>query len=242
MADVYKPHPCTEREALERLAAEARRGAHYLERARLQMDASEWRRVTLWTIDQVGQATTPADAVDLERALPRLLVNRSLDSGATAIASDEYILIGGQLEPRSVVDVLRRLEAFATPARVSRLQTAAGEDVWLVHLLVDPRRWSGFNGLKALGLFAGWSELRCYPADGLRVFVPADISVPDDLFQAFSTMPRFSSSDFILRGPTTNVSTSSSGRHRPPSRPSCCRRVPSSIREKLVSRWTSASR
>jgi hypothetical protein len=185
MADVYKPHPCTEREALERLAEEARRGAHYLEKARLQIDASEWRRVTLWTIDQVGQATTPSDAVDLERGLPRLLVNRMIDSGRTAIPNDEYLLVGKQVQSRAVVDVLRRLEAFATPARVTRLQTPTRADLWLVHLLADERRSSGLIGLKRLGLFAGWNELSCHPADGLRVFLPAGISVPDDVFQAF---------------------------------------------------------
>jgi hypothetical protein len=185
MADVYKPHPCTEREALERLLAEARRGEPYLERARLQFDSSEWRRVTLWTIDQVGQTGVPSTAVNLEQGLPCLLMNRTADPGGAAAPNDEYMFAGTHVDARATVDLLRRLEAYATPARVTRLETFEGVDVWLVHVLVDERRWSGFNGLKSLGLFDGWNELKCYAADALRVFVPAALSVPADVFNAF---------------------------------------------------------
>jgi hypothetical protein len=185
MADVYKPHPCTEREALERLLAEARRGERYLERARLQFDSSEWRRVTLWTIDQVGQTAIPSSAVNLEQGLARLLMNRMADPAGAATANDEYVLAGTDVDTGAAVDLLRRLEAYATPARVTRLETSEGVGVWLVHVLVDARRWSGYSGLKSLGLFNGWNELKCYPADGLRVFVPAALSVPADVFEAF---------------------------------------------------------
>ena len=58
--DVYRPHACTEREALERLVAEAELGEDRLSRVRIDFDASVHRRITLWVPDVVGQAQPPA--------------------------------------------------------------------------------------------------------------------------------------------------------------------------------------
>ena len=75
MADVYRAHACTEREALERLAAEADLGRDRLSRVRVQFDSSIHRRITLWVPDVVGQPQPPASAVGLDEGLACLLVN-----------------------------------------------------------------------------------------------------------------------------------------------------------------------
>ena len=65
MADVYRAHACTEREALERLASEADLGPDRLSRVRVEFDSSTHRRVTLWVPDLVGQSQPPESAVGL---------------------------------------------------------------------------------------------------------------------------------------------------------------------------------
>ena len=84
MADVYRPHACTVREALERLAAEAELGQDRLSRARLEFDSSIHRRITLWVPDLVGQSQPPESAVGLDEGLARLLVNGTADSRRAA--------------------------------------------------------------------------------------------------------------------------------------------------------------
>src|SRR6185295_1668126 len=153
MADVYRPHACTEREALERLAAEAEAGGDRLSRVRIEFDSSVHRRITLWVPDLVGQSQPPESAVGVDEGLARLLVN-STTAGAgprrAAEPSHERLFITSHVSEDALVTTLRRLERFATPARVARLRSEAGgsaEDVWLIHVLVDRERHSGFSGL-----------------------------------------------------------------------------------------------
>jgi hypothetical protein len=188
MADVYAPRACTEREALDLLAAEAERGDGRLGKARLDFDTSVLRRVTLWLPDVVGQTELPASAVGLDVGLPRLLVNRAREATRVAELSHERLFITSRLEPDAVVRTLRKLEGFATPARVARLRSEGGADVWLVHVLVDPHRQSGFSGLEKLGLFRDWDGLACYSIDASRVFLTAGVLLPRDLLDPLSRL------------------------------------------------------
>jgi hypothetical protein len=181
MADVYRPHACTEREALERLASEAELGHDRLSRARIDFDSSIHRRITLWLPDLVGQSQPPESAVGLDEGLARLLVNTTADPRRAASPSDERLFITSRVSADAIVATLRRLERFATPARVARLQSAAGAEMWLLHVLVDRGRHSGFSGLEALGLFEGWQSLSVYESEGCRLFLTADISMARDL-------------------------------------------------------------
>ena len=132
MADVYRPHACTEREALERLASEAELGQDRLSRVRIDFDSSIHRRITLWVPDLVGQSQPPESAVGLDEGLARLLVNvttattGTADPRRAAEPSDERLFITSRVSADAIVATLRRLERFATPARVARLQSAAG--------------------------------------------------------------------------------------------------------------------
>ena len=131
MADVYRPHACTEREALERLASEAELGHDRLSRARIDFDSSIHRRITLWVPDLVGQSQPPESAVGLDEGLARLLVNATTgtaDPRRAAAPSDERLFITSRVSADAIVATLRRLERFATPARVARLQSAAGAE------------------------------------------------------------------------------------------------------------------
>ena len=180
MADVYRPHACTEREALERLAAEADLGHDRLARVRIDFDSSVHRRITLWVPDLVGQAQPPESAVDLDQGLARLLVNGTADPRRAADPSRERLFITSRVSADDVVALLRRLERFATPARVARLRSEAG-DVWLLHVLVDRDRHSGFSGLEALGLFEAWQSLSGYESEGCRLFLTAGVTLARDL-------------------------------------------------------------
>jgi hypothetical protein len=188
MADVYRPHACTEREALERLAAEADLGPDRLSRVRIEFDSSVHRRITLWAPDLVGQSKPPESAVDLDGGLARLLVNGVADPRRAAAPSDERLFITSRASADAVVATLRRLERFATPARVARLRSAAGapgnpegNTVWLLHVLVDRGRHSGFSGLEALGLFESWQSLSAYESEGCRLFLTAGVPLARDL-------------------------------------------------------------
>jgi hypothetical protein len=184
MADVYRPHACTEREALERLASEADLGQDRLSRVRIDFDSSVHRRITLWVPDVVGQSQPPKSAVNLDEGLARLLVNATTgiaEPRRAAEPSDERLFITSRVSADVVVATLRRLERFATPARVARLRSEAGEDVWLLHLLVDRGRHSGFSGLEALGLFESWHSLSAYESEGCRLFLTAGVSLARDL-------------------------------------------------------------
>ena len=181
MADVYRPHACTEREALERLAAEAELGPERLSRARIDFDSSIHRRITLWVPDVVGQSHPPESAVGVDEGLARLLVNGTADPRRAAAPSDERLFITSRVSADAVVATLRRLERFATPTRVARLQSAAGDDVWLLHVLVDRGRHSGFSGLEALGLFEAWQSLSAYESEGCRLFLTSGIPMTRDL-------------------------------------------------------------
>jgi hypothetical protein len=184
MADVYRPHACTEREALEHLASEAELGRERLSRVRIDFDSSVHRRITLWLPDLVGQPQPPTSAVDLDQGLARLLVNNTADPRRAAAPSDERLFITSRLSADAVVTTLRRLERFATPARVARLRSetgASGIDVWLLHVLVDGGRHSGFAGLEALGLFESWRSLSAYESEGCRLFLTAGVALPSDL-------------------------------------------------------------
>jgi hypothetical protein len=191
MADVYRPHACTEREALERLASEADLGQDRLSRVRIDFDSSIHRRITLWVPDLVGQAQPPQSAVGLDEGLARLLVNATTgtaDRHRAAAPSDERLFITSRLSADAVVATLRRLERFATPARVAKLRSEAGpaanpaaKDVWLLHVLVDHDRHSGFSGLEALGLFEHWHALSAYESEGCRLFLTAGVSLARDL-------------------------------------------------------------
>jgi hypothetical protein len=181
MADVYRPHACTEREALERLASEADLGQDRLSRVRIDFDSSVHRRITLWVPDLVGHSQPPDSAVGLDEGLARLLVNTSNDPRRAATPSDERLFITSRLSADTVVATLRRLERFATPARVGRLRSEAGDDVWLLHVLVDRRRHSGFSGLEAHGLFESWHSFSGYESEGCRLFVTAGVLLGRDL-------------------------------------------------------------
>jgi hypothetical protein len=181
MPDVYRPHACTEREALERLASEADAGQDRLSRVRIEFDSSVHRRITLWVPDLVGQSQPPQSAVGLDEALGRVLVNGSADSRRAAEPSHERLFITSGVSTDAVVATLRRLERFATPARVAKLRSEAGTDVWLLHVLVDRERHSGFAGLEALGVFESWQSLSGYESEGCRLFLTAGVSVARDL-------------------------------------------------------------
>ena len=192
MADVYRPHACTEREALERLASEADLGQDRLSRIRLEFDSSVHRRITLWVPDLVGQSQPPESAVGVDEGLARLLVNSTTATTATADPrraaepSHERLFImttASHVSADAVLATLRRLERFATPARVARLRSEGGalDDVWLLHVLVDRERHSGFSGLEALGLFDAWQPLSGYASEGCRLFLTAGVSLPADL-------------------------------------------------------------
>jgi hypothetical protein len=190
MADVYRPYACTEREALERLAAEAELGQDRLSRVRIDFDSSVHRRITLWVPDLVGQPQPPTSAVDINEGLAHLLVNATTVTSATtataeprraAAPSDERLFITSRVSADAVVATLRRLERFATPARVAKLRSEAGSDVWLLHVLVDRARHSGFSGLEALGLFEAWDSLSAYESEGCRVFLTTGLALARDL-------------------------------------------------------------
>ena len=184
MADVYRPHACTEREALERLAAEADLGQDRLSRVRIDFDSSVHRRITLWVPDLVGQSQPPAAAQGVDEGLARLLVNAATataDARRAAAPSEERLFVSSRVSAAVVVATLRRLERFATPARVAKLRSDTGADVWLLHVLVDRGRHSGFSGLEALGLFESWQALNAYESEGCRLFLAAGVSLPRDL-------------------------------------------------------------
>jgi hypothetical protein len=183
MADVYRAHACTEREALERLAAEADLGPDRLSRIRVDFDASIHRRITLWIPDLVGQPQPPESAVGLDEAIARLLVNvtAATDPRHAADPAAERLFISSRVSPKTVVTTLRRLERFSTPARVARLQSAAGADVWLLHVLADRSRHSGFSGLEAIGLLESWEPLSGYESEGCRLFLNADVPLSRDV-------------------------------------------------------------
>jgi hypothetical protein len=186
VASVYRPHACTEREALERLASEADLGEDRLSRVRIDFDASVHRRITLWVPDLVGQSQPPESAVGLDEGLARLLVNvttaitGTADPRRAAEPSHERLFISSRVSDDAVVAMLRRLERFATPARVARLRSEAGH-VWLLHVLIDRERHSGFSGVEALGLFESWQSLNGYESEGCRLFLTAGASIPRDL-------------------------------------------------------------
>jgi hypothetical protein len=181
MADVYRPHACTEREALERLASEADLGQDRLSRVRIEFDSSVHRRITLWVPDLVGQSQPPQSALGLDEGLARLLVNGISDPRRAAEPSHERLFITSRVSADALVTTLRRLERFATPARVARLRSQDGADVWLLHVLVDRERHSGASGLEALGLFESWDALSAYESEGCRLFLPCGVSLPRDL-------------------------------------------------------------
>jgi hypothetical protein len=198
VADVYRPFACTEREALERLASEAELGEERLSRLRIDFDSSIHRRITLWVPDLVGQSQPPQSAVGLDEGLARVLVNVTTPTAAAAdprraaTPSDERLFITSSVSADAVVATLRRLERFATPARVARLRSEtsaadnpaggpAGTEVWLLHLLVDRERHSGFAGLEALGLFESWHSLSAYESEGCRLFLTTGVSMPRDV-------------------------------------------------------------
>jgi hypothetical protein len=181
MADVYRPHACTEREALERLASESDLGSDRLSRVRIDFDSSVHRRITLWVPEVVGQSQPPASAVALDEGLARLLVNSTADPRRAAVPSDERLFITSRVSADAVVATLRRLARFATPARVARLRSGAGADVWLLHVLLDRGRHSGFSGLEALGLFESWHALSAYESEGCRLFLTTGVSLARDL-------------------------------------------------------------
>ena len=183
MADVYRAHACTEREALERLAAEAELGPDRLSRIRVDFDAGIHRRITLWIPDVVGPPQPPESAVGVDEAIARLLVNSTAatDPRHAADPAAERLFISSCVSPKTVVTTLRSLERFSTPARVAHLQSAAGVDVWLLHVLVDRARHSGFSGLEAIGLFEEWEPLSGYESEGCRLFVTAGVPISRDL-------------------------------------------------------------
>ena len=246
MADVYRPHACTEREALERLASEADLGQDRLSRVRIDFDSSVHRRITLWVPDLVGQSKPPESAVGLDEGLARLLVNvTTTDPTRAAAPSDERLFITARLTADAVVTTLRRLERFATPARVARLRSEAGEEVWLLHLLVDRGRHSGFAGLEALGLFESWQSLRAYESEGCRLFLTAGVSLARDLLPPLWRLMSNDGAASLLglapQGPrderfyilcrTERASIASEPRDRPSSAPQALRRVHRSFSE-----------
>jgi hypothetical protein len=255
MTDVYRPHACTEREALERLASEAELGHDRLSRARIDFDSSIHRRITLWVPDVVGQSQPPESAVGLDDGLARLLVNVTTATTGTsdprraAAPSDERLFITSRVSPEAIVATLRRLERFATPARVARLRSAAGapgnpaanpaaNDVWLLHVLVDRGRQSGFSGLEALGLFEAWQSLSAYESEGCRLFLTAGVSLPRDLLSPLWRLMSNDNAASLLalapQGPrderfyvlcrTERSSMASEPRDRPASAPEALRR------------------
>ena len=184
LGNVYRPFACTEREALERLVSEADLGQDRLSRVRIDFDASVHRRITLWVPDVVGQSQPPASTVGLDEGLARLLANGTADPRRAATPSDERLFVTSQVTDDDVVATLRRLERFATPARVAQLRSdddGSGSGVWLLHVLVDRERHSGFSGLEALGVFAPWHALCAYESEGCRLFLTAGVPMTRDL-------------------------------------------------------------
>jgi hypothetical protein len=190
--DVYRAHACTEREALERLASEADLGQDRLSRVRIDFDSSVHRRITLWVPDVVGQSQPPASAVGLDEGLARLLANSTASTrpspeapagkpSRAAAPSEERLFITSHVSGDVLVPLLRRLERYATPARVARLRSETDADVWILHVLVDRGRHSGFSGLEALGLFESWHALSAYESEGCRLFLPAGVTLSRDL-------------------------------------------------------------
>ena len=119
MADVYRPHACTEREALERLASEADLGQDRLSRIRLEFDSSVHRRITLWVPDLVGQSRPPESAMGVDEGLARLLVNvttATADPRRAAEPSHERLFIMTTASRR----VRRRRPRDASTARALR--------------------------------------------------------------------------------------------------------------------------
>lgn len=182
-ANVYRAFACTEREALERLAAEADLGPERLSRIRVDFDTSIHRRITVWIPDLVGQPQPPESAVDVDEAVARVLANATAatDPRHAADPCAERLFMSSGITPTAVVTLLRRLERFSTPARVARVQSGAGSDVWLLHVLVDRARHSGFAGLEAIGLLDSWEALSGYESEGCRLFLNADVALSRDL-------------------------------------------------------------
>ena len=148
---------------------------------RIEFDSSVHRRITLWVPDLVGQSQPPESALGLDEGLARLLVNGISDPRRAAEPSHERLFITSRVSADALVTTLRRLERFATPARVARLRSQEGADVWLLHVLVDRERHSGASGLEALGLFESWDALSAYESEGCRLFLPCGVSLPREL-------------------------------------------------------------
>ena len=70
MADVYRAHACTDREALERLAAEADLGPDRLSRIRVDFDASIHRLITCGPdlVDSRSRPSRPLASMTRSRA------------------------------------------------------------------------------------------------------------------------------------------------------------------------------
>jgi hypothetical protein len=121
-----------------------------------------------------------------DEGLARLLVNVMTattgisDPRRAAEPAHERLFISSSVSADAVVAMLRRLERFATPARVARLRSEAS-DVWLLHVLIDRERHSGFSGLESLGLFESWQSLSGYESEGCRLFLTTGVSIPRDL-------------------------------------------------------------
>ena len=116
---------------------------------------------------------------------------------------------------------LRRLERFSTPARIARLQSAAGAVVWLLHVLVDRARHSGFSGLEAIGLLESWEALNGYESEGCRLFLNADAPLARDLLPPLWRLISTDSRRSLLaltpqgRGRTVINSVARGTRHEP---------------------------
>jgi hypothetical protein len=199
MADVYAPRACTEREALDLLTAEAARGDDRLAKARLEFDASVVRRVTLWLPDIVGQPEPPAAAVGLDAGLPRLLVNRLPEPERAAAPGPERLFIARDIDPAVVVRAVRSLERFATPCRVAHLGAHGGGDVWLLHVLVDRHRHSGYSALAQGGLFDAWDTLAGYGSDGCRVFLSEGVPLASELLHGLEQLLATSAAVDLLK-------------------------------------------
>lgn len=205
MSSLYRRSSCTPTEALSLIGQAARLGTESLRDIRLAIGAGPVKYVTLWTkVAPASQADAEADklqfldkeadlpesSLDLEHGLARLLLASRGGAKKRAEPNQEVLfVVPGQDMPR-LVAALRRLEYCGPSPRVACFRLASGENLCLLHILEDLERRSGAAGLRRAGFFEGWEELKCYPAERLRVFLPEDAAPEGEFFRAFSEMCR----------------------------------------------------
>jgi len=197
VAENYNKILCTPVQALQHLLREADRGGETMRLVRLEIDPAEvLQYVVVWTPEgppdratagrsSVMMSVPPASAVSLERGLLQVLLCAQGKNGHCVEPDDDVLFVaGGDIAPQELIRIVRELERFASPSYVALLK--AGRDpLCLLHVLDEGGRLSGLGGLKALGMFLRWEELKCYPGGRIRVFLPGNIGPEKAVFDAF---------------------------------------------------------